>query len=606
MFHLDATRIGILVALAIVLGVPFLFEPDEAKPDPNALRLIIVTPHNEQIRYEFETAFDRWHREQFNGQGVDIDWRTPGGTTEIRRQLFAEYSAAARKGTMDDMSYDLLFGGGSYEHSQVARPQTVENAAGEDVTFTVSEPVTDFSDEQLATWYGENRIGRNTLYDPKRHWFGAALSAFGIVYNRDALEDLGAEEPQTWEDLTDPDLFGWVALADPGQSGSICTTFEVILQLQGWHEGWRILQEAAANSRYFANSSSKIPIDVSIGEAAAGMCIDFYGRTQSEAIAASGDADRLGYVDPAGLTDIDPDPISLLRGAQNRELAVRFIEFTLSDEGQALWQFPIAQAEGRGIGDGAASTAVDDAPQGPSRFALRRMPIRRTMYDQYFDRFVDQVNPFDLARPIDSWDFSVRRYIPPIFSAMAIDNHAPLQRAWVALHAAGPDHPYAEEMRRLFHEIPGITISPQDLGWLLPAGPGLFGAETLAGALQQLDLTPSDLPSEVHEDYLTAINGLTATGDEATGDPDDALARLGSAPAMQTEDLLVALLDPLINDPRFAPGAPEIHLDNPQGRAIIRARWSAGDMIRERDRIRWTTHFRENYERVVELAGNDS
>lgn len=609
MFHLDATRIAILVALAIVLGVPFLFEPEETKPEAGAERLVIVTPHNEQIRFEFETAFDRWHRQHHGGKSVDIDWRTPGGTTEIRRQLYAEYAAAARRGSLDRMNYDLLFGGGSYEHGEIAKPQSVTNADGQTVNYTVSAPVTEFTDQELEDWYGVNKIGRNTLYHPQRHWFGAALSAFGIVYNRDALADIGAPEPATWDDLTHPRLFGWVALADPGQSGSICTTFEVILQLQGWYEGWRILQEAAANSRYFANSSSKIPIDVSIGEAAAGMCIDFYGRTQAQSIAASGDADRLGYVDPAGLTDIDPDPISLLTGAPNRDLAVKFIRFVLSDEGQALWQFPVVDARMQAApgaattadsaASGAATGSVDataQMPRGPSRFSLRRMPIRRDMYERYFDHFVDQVNPFDLARPVDKWDSSMRRYIPPMFSAMAIDNHAPLQAAWSAMIAAGDRHPYAEEMRRLFHEIPGIALEPSDLSWLLPAAPRLWSPPQVAVALAAVSAgsTSPGLPAATTSTLQQAVEALQAGN--ANPPVPDLLAQLGRDPALQTEAALDAIAGALLG------GNSVINLDNALARNIVRARWASSDMIRERDRIRWTAHFRANYDRVVDLA----
>jgi ABC-type Fe3+ transport system substrate-binding protein len=41
-----------------------------------------------------------------------------------------------------------------------------------------------------------------------------------------------------------------------------------------------------------------------------------------------------------GRTYVDADPISVLRGGPNPDLARRFIEFTLTEEAQALWQFP--------------------------------------------------------------------------------------------------------------------------------------------------------------------------------------------------------------------------------------------------------------------------
>lgn len=443
--RIDWLKWSFLPALLIVLGVPFAFRPRVERVDDAALRLVIITPHNEQIRTEFGLAFDRWHRAHFDGRGVIIDWRTPGGTAEIRRQLFAEYEAAIRRGPIapGSMSYDLLFGGGSYEHAQVKRAVTHTLPDGTTRSATITMPV-EFSAEQLHEWYGENRIGRNVLYDPDLHWFGTALSGFGIVYNIDALRQLGVPEPQTWADLADPRLIGWIALADPGQSGSIATVFDVILQRLGWEEGWRIVREASANTRYFADSSSKIPIDVSLGEAAMGMCIDFYGRTQAQFIRDADGSERLGYVDPPRLSDIDPDPISLLNGGPNRDLAIRFIEFCLSEEGQALWQFPLAASEG---------------DLGPRQFELRRLPIRRAMYERHFDRFIDRVDPFALAEPFDAWDNNVRGFIAPLLAAMAIDSQTELRAAWRAINDRPADDLKRLEMLRLFHEMPTVALS---------------------------------------------------------------------------------------------------------------------------------------------------
>lgn len=443
--HTDWLRWSFLPALLVVLGVPFAFRPRGGPVDGAALRLVIITPHNEQIRTEFGLAFDRWHRATFEGRGVVIDWRTPGGTAEIRRQLFAEYEAAIKRGPIarGSMSYDLLFGGGSYEHAQVKRAVTCTLSDGTVRSATITIPV-EFSAEQLHEWYGENRVGRNVLYDEDLHWFGTALSGFGLVYNLDVLRDLGVPEPQTWSDLADPRLMGWVALADPGQSGSIATVFDVILQRLGWREGWRIVREASANARYFADSSSKIPIDVSLGEAAMGMCIDFYGRTQAQVIRNADGSERLGYVDPPRLSDIDPDPISLLNGGPNRDLAVRFIEFCLSEDGQALWQFPLTTSEG---------------DLGPQQFELRRLPIRRVMYEKHFDRFIDRVDPFALAEPFENWDSNVRGFIAPLLAAMAIDSQAELRSAWKAINGRLPDDPVRAEMLRLFHDMPTSVLT---------------------------------------------------------------------------------------------------------------------------------------------------
>src|SRR5690606_17069006 len=176
------------------------------------------------------------------------------------------------------------------------------------------------------------------------YWLGTALSGFGIVYNRDVLEELGLPEPESFDDLTAFGYFNLLALADPRMSGSVTTTYESILNNQGWDSGWRTLREMAANSRYFATSSTRPPIDVSQGDAAAGLAIDFYGRGQAQEVMAAGETaetSRVGYVDPKGAVYIDADPVSILRGGPSPELAQRFVEFLLTDEAQALWQMRV-------------------------------------------------------------------------------------------------------------------------------------------------------------------------------------------------------------------------------------------------------------------------
>ncbi|MHC5001853.1 MAG: ABC transporter substrate-binding protein [Planctomycetota bacterium] len=385
--------------------------------------LIIMTPHNEQIRGEFGRAFDAWHRERF-GEPVDVIWSVPGGTSEIRKMLVAQWESALKKDDPVGGSADLVFGGGTYEHEVLKRGVEVV-VDGETKAASISAPV-EIPPEELERIYGENRVGDSPLYDPERHWFGTALSGFGIVYNRDVLDRLGLPAPTSWDDLCRGELLGWLALVNPGQSGSVTTAFDAILQRRGWRDGWRILRRAAASSRYFSASSLKPPIDVSRGDAAMGVCIDFYGRYQAQAIKVSGSPDRIGYVDPPGETLIDPDPISMLDNAPDPELAERFVRFCLSPAAQALWQFRV-------------DDPIDDG-LGPHVYELRRLPVLRSMYAEHFDRLIDPVDPFRIARPVESPDRNFRSFIAVLFSALAIDSHHELRDAWRAIvtHPAYP------------------------------------------------------------------------------------------------------------------------------------------------------------------------
>jgi ABC-type Fe3+ transport system substrate-binding protein len=224
------------------------------------------------------------------------------------------------------------------------------------------------------------------------------LSSFGIVYNRDVLAHLGLPEPTTWSDLADPRYRGWIVLADPLRSGVARTSFMVIVERkmqdaiergrsadEGWAQGMGLIRQIAANARNFTDSGGVVSSLVGTGDAAAAMAIDFQARSQVDAITAGGNSSRLAYIEPPRATAINPDPIALVKGAEHRELAVRFIEFVLSEPGQRLWNTRAG------------------APGGPKKTSLRRLPVMRSVYDDPRD-FTDRVNPYE-----NSGDFNTSR-----------------------------------------------------------------------------------------------------------------------------------------------------------------------------------------------------
>jgi len=459
---------GAVAGLGVLLAVPLALAP---RPDSGAAapQLTIITPHNERIRYEFAQAFERWHAINY-GTPVRVAWLVPGGTSTIQRMLESQFDAARAAGRDPGGLADLLFGGGSWVHQWLSRPM---EDGGPSITVAV-----DFDDAWLLERYGATDIGGVPLHDPRKHWFGAALSTFGIVYNRDAFADLGRAPPRGWQDLCDPGLAGRVALADPAASGSINTAFETILRRHGWREGWRVLRRAGANARSLSGSAVRAPLDVASGDAAAGICIDFYARYEAQALAHNGYGERLGYVDPPGETTIDPDPLSMLRGAPQPLLARRFIEFCLSEPGQALWQFRAGELGGLG----------------PIRFQLRRLPIARSMYERHLDRFVDPVDPWTLAgEPMEPQPL-LRSFVPLLFGAMVIDNRDLISDAWRAITARTDEDPQRAEMLRLFDAMP-LGPGPQGEQVALddPAGLEQVAAGWRTAALWPADADPPTL-----------------------------------------------------------------------------------------------------------------
>jgi hypothetical protein len=192
----------------------------------------------------------------------------------------------------------------------------------------------------------------------------------------------------------------------------------------GWVDGLRLLQLAGANARYFTDTSQKPPIDVASGDCAAGMCIDFYGREQQEAVHRRNGSDRIGYISPEGGSAYSVDPIALLRGAPHRPVAVAFMEYVLSLDGQKLWNFRTG------------------TPGGPEHFALRRLPVRRDFYarEEWRPYRSDpEVNPYaqkDLLVHHDEWTAPLFVEMEFIIRVMDEDCHQELVEAWRAIIAA--------------------------------------------------------------------------------------------------------------------------------------------------------------------------
>jgi len=352
---------------------------------------------------------------------------------------------------------DLFFGGGTYDAENAARQGMAVPAwpEGEEPAGVLFDEAGRERFPALASgekWRGE-------------HFYGTTLSTFGICWNADRLRDRGIETPPAhWRDLADPRYFGSLGLADPTKSGSLAKAFETIVHVEiaraveeagfprevveavetangegaptgyeeaverGWRQGLDLLKRLGANARYFTDAASKVPLDVSKGDATAGLCIDFYGRFQADVAGA----EVMGFATPRGESGVSADPVTLLRGAPHKELARHFVEFVVSDAGQKIWCFRVG-TEG-----------------GPKRVALRRLPIARAFYQGETAEAFKASTSEDLTRPeADAYalaeafvyrprwtsrQFSVLRNA---VKAMCLDSGAELKRAAKAIAEAG-------------------------------------------------------------------------------------------------------------------------------------------------------------------------
>ncbi|MEO6164989.1 MAG: extracellular solute-binding protein [Candidatus Binatia bacterium] len=352
-------------------------------------KLVLISPHWEGIRYEFERAFKARYQSETK-RSVELEWMDVGGSSETIRYIQSEF-----KNKPAGIGIDIFFGGGYDPYLALKQARLLE-------PYALPQPLLKNIPPKL---------GGVPLYDPDHTWYGATLAGFGIVYNKAVLGLTKLPVLKTWEDLASPRAFGWVGSSDPRKSGSVHMVYEIILQAYGWEKGWKIITALGANVRSFTNSASQVPKDVAIGEVAYGLAIDFYAWAQVK----EAGADKIGFVMPDNLTIISPDCIGILKGAANLEVAQAFLRFVMSEEGQKLWLL------------------VEKSAGGPQRYQLNRFSVLPSLYKLPAQLMAVKLNPFawrsdfafDAKLSAERWSI-----VNDLIGALVIDQKHLLTRAW--------------------------------------------------------------------------------------------------------------------------------------------------------------------------------
>ncbi len=173
------------------------------------------------------------------------------------------------------------------------------------------------------------KIGNYPVNDPKGFYRGQALAGYGLMWNTRYMKANKLPAPKEWADLVKPVYFSHVATSSPSRSGTTHLTVETILQGEGWTKGWAQIMAISGNCAAITERSFGVPDGVSNGQFGIGLVIDFFG------LAAKNSGMPVEFVYPS-VTSIVPANIALIDGAKSPEAGKRFIEFTLSPEGQQL------------------------------------------------------------------------------------------------------------------------------------------------------------------------------------------------------------------------------------------------------------------------------
>ena len=281
---------GLRLVLAIVCVAALLISCNRTA-DPNARRLLIYTPHGQDLLRDFVARYRQQHG------GVEIQFLDMG-SREILERIRAERNRPQA---------DLWWGAA----------HTTFQAAADENLLAFFKP----------TW--ADKVP-DASKDPQGRWYGAYETPEVIVYNRDAVT--ASEAPRDWDDVLDPKWRDKVLIRNPNPSDTMRVIFGSII--------WRFYKQTGSPERGYAWLRK---LDRNVHEYTADGTLLMQKLARREGLVSFWDLPDvhlykeqkgfpLDYVLPASGTPVVTDGIAVVRGAPNETEAQNFYEFVTTPE----------------------------------------------------------------------------------------------------------------------------------------------------------------------------------------------------------------------------------------------------------------------------------
>ena len=162
-----------------------------------------------------------------------------------------------------------------------------------------------------------------SLFDAEGYYYGTKLITTGLAYNTSA-----PNKPTSWTDLVKPEYKDLAAMPSPLYSGAALIHLSALTTNPDF--GWKYYEDLKANGMVAQKGNGSVLTAIASGAKPYGVLVDYL------AIREKAKGSPVEFVFPAEGVSMVTEPVAILKDSKNQELARKFVDFVLSEEGQKL------------------------------------------------------------------------------------------------------------------------------------------------------------------------------------------------------------------------------------------------------------------------------
>lgn len=158
------------------------------------------------------------------------------------------------------------------------------------------------------------------------HYVAQGVSALALVWNSDS----DVPQPADWSDLTGAAYRDQITMPDPAQSGAAFELVSGLLTAMGEEATWQLMADLADNGMIVPGPNAR-----ALNPVLQGAKSVVFGAVDYISLGQQAEGEAIEVIFPESGTVIAPRPMMILSSTSMPDEAEQFIDFVLSEQGQA-------------------------------------------------------------------------------------------------------------------------------------------------------------------------------------------------------------------------------------------------------------------------------